>query len=129
MTGLNLVTLTPDDAQGYYHLVYRNRDRLTRHGDYSDLKHATLESVVSELREAKNENARFGIWLNDRLIGRADLSPRAPGHLVIGYWLGSEYTGRGYTTIACTTLIHYGRNNLGATDIYAGMTKGNEYDE
>lgn len=129
LPGLNLIELTLDDARDYYRLVDRNRDHLTQHGDYADLKQATLESVVNDLGDPADKNAKFGIWLNDTLVGRADLSPRVPGHFVIGYWFGSEYTGNGYATMACKALIHYGQTNLRATDIYAGVTKGNAASE
>lgn len=126
---LNLVELTLDDARAYYCLVDRNRDHLTQHGDYLDLKEATMESVIDHLSDPADKNAKFGIWLNDMLIGRADLSPRVPGHLVIGYWLGGEYTGNGYATMACKALIQHGQDRLGATDIFAGVTKGNTASE
>ena len=127
--GLRLSELTLDDAHAYYDLVDRNRDHLTKHGDYSDLGQATPESVTESLSGPLDKNARFGIWLDGLLIGRADLSPRTPGHFVIGYWLGHQHTGRGYATIACRALIEYGKDTLGATDIFAGVTKGNTESE
>ncbi len=129
LSGLNLIELTLDNAQDYYRLVDQNRDHLTQHGDYLDMKQATLESVINDLSDPADENAKFGIWLNHTLIGRADLSPRAPGHFVIGYWLGSEYTGNGYATIACKALIQYGQDRFGATNVFAGVTKGNTASE
>jgi ribosomal-protein-serine acetyltransferase len=129
LPALRLVALGPDDADAYYALVDRNRDHLTRHGDYTELGRATPASVLEDLRSPQGGNARFGIWLNDALIGRADLSPRVPGHFVIGYWLGSEYTSRGYATRACAALIRHGRDTLGATAIFAGVTKGNAASE
>lgn len=129
LPGLYLSELTLDDTQDYYRLVDRNRDHLTQHGDYSDLKQATLESVINNLSDPADKIARFGIWLNDTLVGRVDLSPRAPGHFVIGYWLGCEYTGNGYATSACKALVQHGQDRLGATDIFAGVTKGNTASE
>jgi len=123
--GLRLTEFVPADAPTYYSLVDRNRTHLSQHGDYTELTHATLASVTKHLTEPAGEQRRFGIWLNDTLIGRADVSPRLPGHIVIGYWLGSEYTGNGYATIACKALIAYARDHLDATDIFAGVTKGN----
>lgn len=128
LPALRLIALRPDAAAAYYQLVDRNRGHLTRHGDYSDLGQATVAAVVEGLR-APRTHARFGIWLHDTLVGRADLSPRVPGHFVIGYWLGSDYTGRGYATLACAALIHHGRDHLGATAIFAGVTKGNAASE
>lgn len=129
LPGLELIDLSQDDAHDYYQLVNRNRDHLSRHGDYLDLKQATLETVVEGLANPEGTNAKFGIWLNGVLIGRVDLSPRAPGRFVIGYWLGGDYTGNGYVTMACKALIHDGQNRLGATDIFAGVTKGNTLSE
>ena len=110
-------------------MVDRNRSHLTQRGDYSDLGAATPESATASLHERDGGNARFGIWLDDRLIGRADLCPRTPGHFVLGYWLGSEDTGKGYATMACKALIDHGKARLGATDIFAGVTKGNAKSE
>ncbi|HET8630066.1 MAG TPA: GNAT family N-acetyltransferase [Thermomicrobiales bacterium] len=129
LPALRLVALGPDDADAYYALVDRNRGHLTQHGDYTELGRATPASILEELRNPQSGSARFGIWLDDALIGRADLSPRVPGHHVIGYWLGGEYTGRGYATRACAALIRYGRDALGATAISAGVTKGNAASE
>jgi hypothetical protein len=61
LPGLYLVELTSCDARDYYRLVDRNRDHLTQHGDYSDLKQATLESVVNNLSDPADKNAKFGI--------------------------------------------------------------------
>lgn len=129
MRGLILKELTTVDAPMYFKLVARNREHLTQHGDYSDVTEATQESVTDELSDPTNKNKRCGIWLNENLIGRIDLSARAEGHYVIGYWLGSEYTGKGYATAACASLTEYGHSRLGATDIYAGVTKGNTASE
>jgi ribosomal-protein-serine acetyltransferase len=120
---------TGEGAGAYYGLVDRNRGHLTRHGDYTDLGVATPESARASLDNPNGRNALFGIWLGDRLIGRVDLGPRSPGRFVLGYWLGSEYTGRGYATAACAALIDYGKAELGATAIFPGVTKGNAKSE
>ncbi len=126
---VRLIELTPDDAGAYYDLISRNRDHLTQYGDYAPMKQATLESITRSLNDPPGAHRRFGIWLRDTLVGRVDVSPRLPGHFVIGYWLGSEYTGKGYATLACKALIQYARDHLGATDIFAGVTKGNAASE
>jgi ribosomal-protein-serine acetyltransferase len=124
-----LIELTPDDAQAYYDLVDRNRDHLTQHGDYLWLKEATPESVEAELSDPEHRNIRFGVWLDDRLIGRVDSNPHSPGNFVLGYWLGREYTGKGHATAACRALIDYVKETLGAQTIWAGVTKGNAKSE
>lgn len=122
---LVLAELTPEHARAYYQLVDRNRVHLTKHGDYSEVQDMTLDMVVQDLAVVSDPNLRFGIWLNEALIGRVDLSPRQTGHYVIGYWLGGDYTGNGYATTACSALMHFAGERLAATDIYAGVTKGN----
>ncbi len=126
---LRLVALSPEDADAFYELVDRNRTHLRQHGDWTDLAEATRESVAASLDNADGRNAQFGIWLNEMLIGRADLNARTPGNFVLGYWLGGEFTGKGYATAACKALIAYGKAKLGATTIYAGVTKGNTKSE
>lgn len=127
--GLTLSALTLRDAHAYFDLVDRNRNHLTKHGDYADLGEATPEWVTQNLSDPDDKNAKFGVWLDGTLIGRVDLSPRVPGHFVLGYCLGGEHTGRGYATMACRALIEYGKAKLGATNIFAGVTKGNTESE
>lgn len=122
---LRLIELTIDDLPAYFVLVDRNRAHLTQHGDYGDLGEATPESLAEELNDPQNTNHRFGVWLGGRLIGRVDRNPRTTEDVVLGYWLGGEYTGRGYATAACQTLIAYGQDALGAKTVWAGVTKGN----
>ena len=78
----------------------------------------------ADLNQRTPENFVLGYWLGD-----ADLNPRTPGNFVLGYWLGGEFTGKGYDTATCNVLIAYGRVELNATTIYAGVTKGNARSE
>jgi RimJ/RimL family protein N-acetyltransferase len=95
LPNLRLIALSPDDAEAFYDLIDRNRTHLTQHGDWTDLGDATSESVPVSLSNLDDRNAQFGIWLDRRLIGRADLNARAPGNFVLSYWLGREFTGKG----------------------------------
>lgn len=124
--GLLLTPLTSADAENYYAALIRNGDHLTRFGDYRDEQRATLEWVVGYFRDPPDANIRFGIRLAGRLIGRVDLNPVDPPRYSIGYWLDHAHTGHGYATLACAAAIEYARTELGATDIYAGVTHGNE---
>jgi RimJ/RimL family protein N-acetyltransferase len=126
---MRLVAISPDDADVYYALVDCNRRHLTQHVDWTDLGETTPESVRESLHTPDGPTTQFGIWLDGQLIGRADLNPRTPGNFVLGYWLGSQFTGKGYAKAACKALIAYGKAELGATTIYAGVTKGNTRSE
>jgi RimJ/RimL family protein N-acetyltransferase len=85
--------------------------------------------LAASLHTPDDRPTQFGIWLDGQLIGRADLNPRTPGNFVLGYWLGSQFTGKGYATAACQALIAYGKAELDATNIWAGVTKGNAKSE
>jgi ribosomal-protein-serine acetyltransferase len=64
-------------------------------------------------------------FLRGSLIGRADLVPVDPPRYGLGYWLGEEATGHGYATAAVRALLDHARS-LGATDVLAGVTHGND---
>ena len=68
----------------------------------------------------------MALWWDDDLVGRLDLNPIETGTFVLGYWLGAEYTRRGFATAAWRALIDHGRAELDATDFWAGVTHGNE---
>jgi len=126
ISGVELRELTGGDALAFYELVHRNRRHLTQYGDYRDLAASTLQDVESYFADPPDNNIRMGIWRRaDELMGRVDLSPVAPGAFVLGYWIGSEYTGCGYVTGACRTLMDYATRELGAIDFWAGVTHGN----
>jgi ribosomal-protein-serine acetyltransferase len=125
---LALRPLSVDDADAYFAMVSRNIEHLTQHGDYEEMRSATLQSVRAEL-EAPADQHRYGIWYRGTLIGRVDLVPRGKGNFVLGYWLDGERTGHGFAAAACAALIAYGRDSLGATDFWAGVTKGNSASE
>lgn len=117
--------LTIDDADAYYGVLDRNRAHLTQHGDYAAEGAATPESVRDHLESTWAPSLRFGIWLGDDLIGRVDLIAVNPPRYSIGYWIGAGHTGEGFVTEACRQLIDRART-LGATEIYAGVTHGND---
>jgi len=123
---VSLRELGSQDARQYYDLVNANREHLSRHGDYTAEQDATPEALVAYFSCPSDSNLRLGIWHSTTLVGRVDLVPVNPPRYSIGYWLGSSYTGRGFATAACAAAIGYARDVLGATDIYAGITHGNE---
>jgi ribosomal-protein-serine acetyltransferase len=123
MAGLVLKELTVADTQSYYHVLDRNRAHLSHYGDYQDEANATPAWVTDHLSHPAPD--RFGIWLDQHLIGRVDLVHAAPPRYGLGYWLSHDATGHGYATTACSTLIDEARSRHRATDIFAGVTHGN----
>ena len=123
---LTLRELAPDDAMALHALLQANRSHLTAHGDYGDQVGASLEMLAAELADNTDGKRRFGIFLGTELVGRADLTPVDPPRFGLGYWLAQNATGKGYAQAALTALLSFAASELGATEIYAGVTHGNE---
>lgn len=117
--------LNDGHALALYDLIQENRTHLTAHGDYADLVAASLAALESQLTEGRGRSLQFGIFLRQKLIGRIDLVPVDPPRYGLGYWLARQSTGKGYATAALRALLDFARTDLQATDIYAGVTKGN----
>jgi RimJ/RimL family protein N-acetyltransferase len=124
--GLVLRALTPEDADAYYVLLDRNRRHLSRRGDYEEESDATRAWVGRHLDQDPGPGLRYGIRLDGELIGRIDLIAVDPPRYGIGYWLGQDHTGAGRATAACVAVIDHAVRVLGATDIFAGVTHGND---
>jgi RimJ/RimL family protein N-acetyltransferase len=122
---LFLVDLGPTHAARYFELLQRNHDHLTARGDFVAELAAPLERWVSEFETAPAPGRRFGIFLQDTLVGRVDLIAVEPPKYSVGYWLAEDSTGRGYATAALSRALALAREDLGATDAYAGVTHGN----
>ena len=123
--GLTLRELTVDDVDGYHELIDRNRAHLNRFGDYTFERDATAENIRAYFDEPWDNNVRLGIWSDGHLVGRVDLNPIDPPRWVLGYWIDGAVTGQGIATVACRAAISYATTR-GATEIYAGVTIGNE---
>lgn len=125
LPGLELVALDARHAEPLFLLLKDNHSHLTAHGDYSDQVSATFEEVLAELHGSTPGGGRFGIMMHNQLIGRIDLVPIAPPKYGTGYWLAQSSTGKGYATAALRAVVHFATVDLGATDIFAGVTHGN----
>ena len=125
LPGLTLSELGASDADRYYALLDVNRDHLGGFGDYQPEVHATRTWVTAYFAAPPDENVRFGMFLDGKLIGRVDLDPVDPPRYSIGYWLSADQTGRGYATVACRAALDYCRDVLAGSHVFAGVTHGN----
>jgi len=115
--GVLLLEFIPNDARPLFELINRNRDHLNQHGDKTAKKYPDFESVLRSITHPKNpEKIRFGIWSDGVLAGTINIT-RTGGRLTseIGYWIGSEFCGKGLATIATKRIILFGHRN-GYTD-------------
>lgn len=122
---LTLRPMVPDDAANYVTLVQRNREHLTRHGDYADAVQADVAAVRAEFARIEDRPLRFGMVLEGALVGRVDLVAVEPPRYGLGYWVSEEASGRGLATSAVAAVLTYAADALQATDVFAGVTHGN----
>ena len=135
-TDIVLRRLGSDDAGQWIDLVERNRAHLTEFGDDTLPPH-TVEEFDQWLSDPEDLALRMGIWRGKQLIGFVELSHlrlaiggeelllRSPNGFVLGYWIGSEFTGKGYTTAACRSLIEHVRATFGVTEFWSSARHGN----
>lgn len=135
--GLILRDLEPDDAPAFADLVSRNREHLM--AGNGSVPPEKVEDVVAWMCPRWDRNFGLALWLDDVLIGHITVShlthdggdaealrAQSPDGWGIGYWLGAEYTGRGYATEGCRTLMDHVRSEFRATDFYSGTLVTNE---
>jgi RimJ/RimL family protein N-acetyltransferase len=105
--------------------VARNRAHLTRLGDYLDEVAAPVSEYATRFG-VDGSALVFGIYEDGGLVGGIALVAVDPPTFGLGYWLAENACGRGLATLALATLIQYASAELGATDLYAGVTRGNQ---
>ncbi len=124
--GVSLRVLTPADSVDYRALLRANRAHLTRHGDFTDQVRAPAGEIEEALARPGKKERAYGIRLHGTLVGQASIIAVAPPHYSLGYWLAQTATGRGRASAACAALIESSSTVLGATDMFAGVTHGND---
>ncbi|MBB6119747.1 GNAT family N-acetyltransferase [Nocardiopsis algeriensis] len=124
--GVSLRVLTSADSAEYRALLRANRAHLTRHGDFTDQVGASAEEIEEELAHPGEKERAYGIRLHGTLVGRVGIIAVAPPHYGLGYWLAQNATGHGRASAACAALVESASAVLGATDMFAGVTHGND---
>lgn len=86
-----------------FSLIDRNREHLSQFGDVTAAKYPTLQSVHDSVRYPRNiARDRYAILADSEVVGSINSEPTGDKEtsFEIGYYLGKEYTGRGYATLA-----------------------------
>jgi RimJ/RimL family protein N-acetyltransferase len=117
--------LRPEDAEPYTTLLRKNRAHLTRLGDYEDEVETTATEYAHQF-SVSGPALAFGIYEAGAMVGSIALVPVQPPRYGIGYWLAEEACGRGLATLALEALLAYAEGQLSATDVFAGVTHGND---
>ncbi|MFH0773683.1 MAG: GNAT family protein [bacterium] len=128
---IELKTFSLNEANKLYQLIEKNRDYMGEWLIWVD-KTKSVEDVEKMMqgwneRREKGERIHFGIWYQEKLIGVVYFSSIDKDYRkgAIGYWLDSDYQGKGIMTESCKCLIEYGFNDLNLHRIEISCAEGN----
>lgn len=128
---LRLKQLGVDDAKNIFALIERNREHLSKNEDPTAGKYTSVSKVVESIVHPDPEKPgrkRFGIWNeNSELVGSVNITPDKNDltKAEIGYYLGKEYTGKGYMTEAVSMLTAFAFNELSCEIVYGIVDQRN----
>jgi ribosomal-protein-serine acetyltransferase len=123
---VELRELKEADADAFFDVVQQNRTWLTRYGDYQDLIKMTSKDIAVEFSNKDEKGPfRMGIWHDNKLVGRVDISPVAPETYNLGYWISEGYSRRGYVTSSCRAIMDYVSLNRTVREYWAGIRNVN----
>ncbi|MDB5164016.1 MAG: sle [Candidatus Saccharibacteria bacterium] len=123
--GIVLREVYPSDSAAMFALIDRNRTHLSQHGDDTAAKYQSPEAMVERNANQHDREWRFNIWDGDSNVGFAKLTRIIGQPLEIGYYLGSEFQGRGHATKAVVALTSYATESLRQTKVIAKVAKSN----
>jgi RimJ/RimL family protein N-acetyltransferase len=125
LNGVWLDPMTSADAADLVRLYRQNVEHLTRYGDYKEHVQATEADVREQLSDLDSRLC-WKIIVDGRFVGRVELVAVDPPKYGLGYLLDKNECGRGVATEAVRSLVEYAFDSLGATDVFAGVTHGND---
>ena len=127
--------LSTDDFAEIYQIVTKDRDHLQTYQRWA--KDATLDSLRADITQnvekvAKGEWLQYRIMYRDksnqsRIIGSVTFYDHKPEDAVasLGYWITSDFEGKGYALSAAQSLRDFGFNEWGLRKIVIEIDEGN----
>jgi [ribosomal protein S5]-alanine N-acetyltransferase len=100
--GMVLRQLDPADAAEYFRLLDQNREFLNKWDNAAEA-YESEENVLKAIQKTGAQR-HFGIRQGETLVGDITLSAGF-GTGRVGYWVGEEYTKRGYATRALKAVV------------------------
>ncbi|MBI5803158.1 GNAT family N-acetyltransferase [Candidatus Pacearchaeota archaeon] len=123
---LKLIRFYADDSKAVFELIDRNRTHLSQDGDITAAKYQTIEDFMNSIIKPKDKfRLRMGIWNEETLVGSINITPKGDKRAEVGYWLGKEYTGKGYMTTSLSALTDYALSD-GFDEVFAEVITENE---
>lgn len=108
--GVVLKNLVPGEAEILFALIDTNRAHLSQFDDDTSAKYPDHQSVLASITNPQNPaKLRLGIWYYGKLAGQINLAPCDNGMHEVGYWIASEYCGRGLATTAVKAILEYAK--------------------
>jgi len=123
---VELRQLIPVDAPAYFALIDFDRDHLSQFGDDTAAKYQTeMDVLESILHPSDPGKYRFGIWVNDTMVGSDNIRPQANGTAELGSWVGSQFIGHNYAAYGRELLIDFAFRELGVREVFSMIKLGN----
>lgn len=116
--------LSPSDAKAYFNLIDGDRDHFSKFDDGNKFTYKSIGDVIEVINNTSPNRFRFGVWNKDELIGGATLGVQGDVGEV-GFWIGADYTGNRYGSMALEALMLFGFNHLNKSKLLAHVLIGN----
>lgn len=102
--GISLLELDEDDAYKLYEAIVFDRKHLWRLQWSGDVTTQKLKDHINTKNNSTDQ--LYGIHHETHgLMGCIEARDKGPGIKELGYWIGKEYSGKGYVKIAIDTLM------------------------
>ncbi len=131
---ISIRVLNSDDARDLLEYYTRNKGFLSKFEPHRDEEFYTVEvqkqSLIENYKEfIKGEGAHFGIYKEEKMIGRIRIYNIVHGvfkSAFIGYSMDEQYQGNGYMKEAVSLVVTYAYEELGLHRIEATTLVDNE---
>jgi ribosomal-protein-serine acetyltransferase len=123
--------LEESDAEELFAFIDRNRAHLREWLPWLD-DNTTIDDSRAFILHSKeqhfsNSGFQAGVWYENKLAGIIGYHPIDWQNriVMIGYWLGKEYQGKGIMTESCRLLINYGFDEFNLNRVEIRCATGN----
>lgn len=122
---IDISILSEDNAPELFFLIDKNREHLSQFGEKTSEKYPDIKSVKRSIKSCPLEVTRFVIKNNGMIIGFIKITQKNIRLAEIGYYLGKEFTGKGYMKEAVKQAEEYAKNTLEIKELYGVVKKDN----